>query len=563
MCSGNVFSLCLILQIINSLASAASDKPLAKTPWGLVHGKYLKVNESHQVACFLGLPYTLPPVGPLRFTRTYPVAHNHHHDHHKATIIKADSFKPACIQSPFFYQAHAGNVTLSENCLYLNIFTPVSGNELTFTKLYPVFVYVHGSAFAFGGPAGIHNQAQYLAAFGDIMVVTMAHRLGFLGRPYDGPVEVAEQNYPHHLPGNQDLHDVIQSLQWVHNNIRYFGGDPDRVTLGGLSAGSIVATSLFVSPIVPDGLFNKVVAMSGLPISPPTTINPTRAKSITKEISSAVKCSFSDTDTKDRPLNWYEIHCLKRVDPFDLVKASASISFSPMYGDDILPQQPQELIKSPIFKKNRYSLLIGTEQNEDVVSHSTPTTVNDAITDLSNLFQDRFGVEKMDNFTAIIQSYFNELQEDQLTNQTAVESIFHAIISDFTFICPSLLMGKIFSLNNQVYFYRNEVVLDADKDRRPFGTLHADDSALFIGYPFTTPDLYSDSDRATSLQMMKLLGTFVKDGYAPWPAVRDQDGKITPYVWKITKELDYQNFEVDPYNKRCSEWAQIYQIDDI
>ena len=151
----------------------------------------------------------------------------------------------------------------SEDCLYLNVWTPAPDVR----HRLPVLVWVPGGGFVSGsGSAAVYNGAQ-LAARG-IVVVTINYRVGLLGF-FVTPALAAEASREHEPPGNYGLQDVIAALQWVHRNIAAFGGDPNAITLGGQSAGAIAVHDLIVSPLA-IGLFQRAIAQSGLPDTVPT-----------------------------------------------------------------------------------------------------------------------------------------------------------------------------------------------------------------------------------------------------------------------------------------------------
>ena len=151
----------------------------------------------------------------------------------------------------------------SEDCLYLNIWTPAPDLR----HRLPVLVWIPGGGFVAGsGSAAVYNGAR-LAAQG-IVVVTINYRVGLLGF-FVTPALAAEAARDHAPPGNYGLQDMIAALQWVQRNIAAFGGDPDAITVGGQSAGAMAVHDLIVSPLA-TGLFQRAIAQSGLPDSVPT-----------------------------------------------------------------------------------------------------------------------------------------------------------------------------------------------------------------------------------------------------------------------------------------------------
>jgi para-nitrobenzyl esterase len=206
------------------------------TPSGTLRGL-----TSSGVRIFRGVPFAQPPIGPLRFRP--PVKATPH-----PGILDATTFAPAPMQ-------HDPNLPhQSEDCLYLNIWTPASATPAA--KL-PVFVWIHGGGFTGGASfAPIFDGLQF--AQSGIIVVTVAYRLGVFGfldlEPLLGPAYSGS--------ANNGLRDLICSLQWVRDNIAAFGGDPTRVTLGGESAGAKLTDILMGVPSA-TGLFSQMISESG------------------------------------------------------------------------------------------------------------------------------------------------------------------------------------------------------------------------------------------------------------------------------------------------------------
>jgi para-nitrobenzyl esterase len=242
--TGNL--LCVALTIP---ASAALRAPV-QTDRGLLQG--VPANDS-SITVFRGVPYAAPPVGPLRWQAPQPAAR-------WKGVRHADRFADICMQNPLtpgsFYQVefYEHPEPMSENCLYLNLWTGASSPE----EKRPVMVWLHGGGFVEGSGSLPSFNGEALAAKG-VVIVTLNYRLGvfgFLAHP-----ELARES-PHHASGNYGLLDQLAALQWVKANIRQFGGDPDNVTIFGQSAGASAVLSLCASPLA-RGYFRRAIVESG------------------------------------------------------------------------------------------------------------------------------------------------------------------------------------------------------------------------------------------------------------------------------------------------------------
>jgi para-nitrobenzyl esterase len=206
-------------------------------------------NADRTVCAFKGVPYARPPVGPLRWQPPLP-------PERWSGTRPADRFGPRCVQPnrPTHAVGYFGAEPESEDCLYLNVWTaaPTAGEKR------PVMLWLHGGAFLVGSGSLPIFDGSALAQRGAVMV-TINYRLGRLGF-LAHPELSAEQ--PYRASGNYGLLDQIAALRWVQANIAAFGGDPDRVTIFGQSAGSSSVSSLMASPLA-KGLFHRAIGQSG------------------------------------------------------------------------------------------------------------------------------------------------------------------------------------------------------------------------------------------------------------------------------------------------------------
>ncbi|MDO9369191.1 MAG: carboxylesterase family protein [Sphingopyxis sp.] len=173
---------------------------------------------------------------------------------------KDGRFGPACPQSGDRYQPQ------SEDCLFLNVWTP----DTVKPAKRPVMVYIHGGAYSAGSVTDPINDGAKLAARGDVVVVTVNHRLNALGYLY---LARLDPRFPD--SGNAGQLDLIAALQWVQRNIAAFGGDPGNVTVFGQSGGGAKIATLMAMPAA-KGLFHKAITMSGQQVTASGPLNATK-----------------------------------------------------------------------------------------------------------------------------------------------------------------------------------------------------------------------------------------------------------------------------------------------
>jgi para-nitrobenzyl esterase len=212
------------------------------------------VSPDGAVRAFKGVPYAAPPLGELRWRLPQP-------PRPWDGVRPTAGFGPNAPQFPLAGNSlyAGGHESQSEDCLYLNIWTAAESAE----ERRPVMVWIHFGAFQFGGASVPLYDGEGLARAG-VVVVTLNHRfgrLGFLAHP-----ELTEES-GRGASGNYGLHDQIAALTWIQDNIAAFGGDPDRVTVFGVSAGSMSVCMLMASPLA-QGLFHRAIGQSGAMLGP-------------------------------------------------------------------------------------------------------------------------------------------------------------------------------------------------------------------------------------------------------------------------------------------------------
>lgn len=231
--------LAFALTLLIGLAGVAQRSPIKiKTSKGVLEG--LTVDG---VTTFKGVPFAAPPVGPLRWQAPQPVPS-------WEGVRNAHRFSPKPMQTNVYGDMNSRSEGMSEDCLYLNIWMPAKAH----TSSLPVLVYFYGGGFIAGDASEPRYDGESMARR-DIIAITVNYRLGVFGR-LAHPELSAES--PYHASGNYGLLDQAAALQWVHDNIKSFGGDPKRITIAGESAGSISVSAQMASPLSKDLLAGAI-----------------------------------------------------------------------------------------------------------------------------------------------------------------------------------------------------------------------------------------------------------------------------------------------------------------
>jgi para-nitrobenzyl esterase len=241
-----LFSAVLLLNANTGSSAAAPDR--VKTKVGVVEGLG---RGASGVRVFKGIPYAAAPLGDLRWKPPQPLKS-------WEGVRRAEKFGPRCMQHPVFGDMNFRSDGMSEDCLYLNVWTPAKKAD----ERLPVLVYFYGGGFIAGDGSEPRYEGESMARRG-VVAVTLNYRLGLFG--FLAHPELSKES-PRHASGNYGLLDQAAALRWVRENIAAFGGDPRRLTIAGESAGSASVSAQMASPLSRD-LIAGAIGESGSVLS--------------------------------------------------------------------------------------------------------------------------------------------------------------------------------------------------------------------------------------------------------------------------------------------------------
>ncbi len=322
-----IFSAALAL----SMATAAQAQLLSTT---VAQGKIEGV-EHQGHALYKNIPYAEAPVGNLRWKAPAPK---------KAWtgVYKADKWgnRPPQPTDP---NQNGNEIPMSEDCLYLSVETPAKST----TERLPVFVMIHGGAFLTGSYSG--TQESFVRE--GIIYVSVEYRLGALG--FMSHPELSKEAGG--LSGNYGILDQIEALRWIHENIAAFGGDPDKVTIAGESAGGISVSILCASPLA-KGLFRGAICESGSSFWPVSDQRGGNTAMCTMRSAEKTGIDFQ------KSLGKKNLKQLRKVPFKTLVDSTRMESFWPVVDGYAITDDQYKLYEAG--KYNDVNVLIGTNSDE-------------------------------------------------------------------------------------------------------------------------------------------------------------------------------------------------------
>jgi len=309
-------------------------------------------------AAFLGVPYAAPPIGEQRWKPPLPAPK-------WSGVRQAIKFGPAAPQLPAGWLPYIG---WSEDCLYLNVWT----TDLSSKAKQPVIVFFHGG----GNTAGYSQSTPLGPALSRLgaVIVSANYRLGPFGF-FAYPALTDES--VHHASGNYGLLDQLEALRWVRENISHFGGDPDRVTVMGQSAGAFDICLLMASPLAA-GLFQGAILESGegQSVLNQDIRSPVPYNGISGTGEASGKRLATDLGIQDGPSALQKLRSIPAAEILEAWRQDREISFGAIVDGWVVPEQPATIFAEG--KQIKVPVLIGSNADEaTVLSDSGPKTIDD------------------------------------------------------------------------------------------------------------------------------------------------------------------------------------------
>ncbi|KAG8429169.1 hypothetical protein GDO86_018149 [Hymenochirus boettgeri] len=496
-----LLTLSICLYLCGSLAQSDHDL-LVTTHSGKVRGLRLPVMSAH-VSAFLGIPFAEPPLDRLRFRRSEPKKP-------WSDVWDATAYPNACHQLiDDLYPNFPGmemwnpNRPTSEDCLYLNIWVPRPRPSNA-----TVMVWIYGGGFSTGSSSLDVYDGRYLCHTENVIVVSMNYRVGAFGFLTLTPGSAD-------APGNVGLFDQRLALQWVQDNIAFFGGDPRTVSIFGESAGAASVGMHVISP-GSHHLFSKAMLQSGSPNTPWATVTAQEARRRTELLGKLLDCRVgNDTEL---------LNCLRGKQPQNLIDHEFSVlpapsvfrfAFVPVTDRDFFPDTPETLMNMGRFKP--CPLLLGINKNEGsyFLIYGAPGFSKNNESLISR--EEFLGGVKMSvplandiALEAVVMQYTDwEDEHAGVKNREAMDQL----VGDQNVICPlTNFARKASESGNRIYAYLFDHRASNLAWPQWMGVPHGYEIEFIFGLPLDPTLNYTPQEEALSRRMMRYWANFARTG---------------------------------------------------
>jgi para-nitrobenzyl esterase len=451
-------------------AAGSAGGPVAGTADGPVRGLANgAVNE------FLGIPYAAPPVGALRWQPPQPAAS-------WSGVRDATQFAPHCPQlgGPF------GQASTSENCLFLNVFTP---SHQQAGSHFPVMVWIHGGALV-SGESNDYNPTQMVAD--GVTVVTINYRLGALG--FLAHPALADANGQ---SGDYGLMDQQAALRWEQRNIASFGGNPHNVTIFGESAGGLSTLSQVASPQA-RGLFERAIAESG-------SYNLTQASLASAESAGQAFAAQAGCASQTAA-------CLRSLPVSTILADQNAAGYTPNINSEVLPETLGTAFATGNF--NRVPIINGTNRDEWRLFVALSELEGNPVTasNYQSMISSTLGVPAA--VAAIIAAKY------PLTAFPSPSVALGAVGTDAIFACPALTIDQSVSrfVPTSAYEFNDENApeLFLPPVSFPYGAAHASEIQYLMDLTAAFPQSLSAPQQQLAAAMKGYWTNFAKRGFPSW-----------------------------------------------
>uniref|UniRef100_A0A8B9DLE5 Thyroglobulin n=1 Tax=Anser cygnoides TaxID=8845 RepID=A0A8B9DLE5_ANSCY len=447
-------------------------------------------SEWRNISQFLGIPYAAPPLAERRFSPPEPFAWV---ETWNATVARSTCWQPG--------DGEASSYSVSEDCLYLNVFVPVKNMSVL------LFFHNGGSGNTEAGKTTIDGS--YLAAISNIIVVTASYRVGVFGFLSTGSSEAS---------GNAGLLDQLAALKWVQQNIASFGGDASRVSIGADRSGADIVSIHLLTDTADTDLFRRALLMGGSAFSPASIITKRRAQTQAAVLAEEVGCSS--------PTNGEIMACLRQLPArvlndaqTKLLAISGPFQYWGPVMDGVYLREPlaKSLQRSQLRKVD---LLIGSAQQDGLISRAKAIKKFEESQGRANsktafyqALQNSLGGEDSNKFIEDAATWYYSLEHSTDDYSSFSRALENATRDQFI-MCPVINMANHWAANSRGNVFMYHV---------PESYSQSLELLLDVQYAFGLPfypkydERFTLDEKRLSLQIMQYISNFVNSGNPNYP----------------------------------------------
>lgn len=531
-----------------------SEELHLKCVQGEMEGKFLTTRGGREIRAFMSIPYAEPPIGKLRFQAPVPMTT-------WEGVLDAKRIHDVCIQKDSLTK----NVVVEgvEDCLYLNVYAP---KKSEIKHPLPVMMFLHGGGF-FAGTGNINSFGPGILLDKDIILVIPNYRLGALGFISTGD-DV--------FPGNNGLKDQNLALKWITKNIDKFGGDPNKITIFGESAGAGATHLHMISPMSRD-MFQRGISQSGSGLALWAIAPAEEAKEHAHKLATLLECPITSSQAM--------LECLQKVKPYRIVDLDNHfmqwsydplVPFKPVVEHNhpgaFLTEHPAEIVKSGKMPKTPW--MVGVTADEGAIKVASLLEHQDRVAQLNDDFdriipisigykkhmKDVAGVTKR-----IKELYFKGNQKiGRETKQNLIDMFTDGWFFNGTDIAVNMHRQYV---KNNIFFYKlahrgvhsfSEFFGDPSIN---YGVCHGDELQYLFPIPFPGEGP-NEADQKMSKHITTLWTNFAKNGV---PTIQNEDELVPQWSPVKTDRLEYYHLEIpeksymtkDMFIERAKVWRTL------
>ncbi|XP_014257087.1 venom carboxylesterase-6-like [Cimex lectularius] len=527
----------MIIVLLTCLLCGVSAQ-VVETRLGKIQGTSLISRSGKEYLAFFSIPYAKPPIGDLRLKNPQP-------SEKWENVLDGTQPPSMCVQFNLHAAKGKRDAFGSEDCLYVNVFTP----ETSPKELLPVLVFIHGGSWRAGGAPGKYGAGYIMDE--DVILITMQYRVGILGF-----LSTEDDS----IPGNFGLKDQAQALKWVKENIKSFGGDPEKITVFGMCAGGASVYYQAISPLTKD-LIQGAIAEGGVANKFWGLAQPGSAKKLANKLAGFLDCPPTSEELWKCLINKKATDIQEAEEKFIYWDIEPLVVFQPVIEK---PNEGAFLTEDPMKTKLTLPLITGFSNDEGLIKIGSLAGRDESETELflnntEQYLKKMLYVEESEELDqtvkAIMDRYFSGTLDDKINGLKEFYSFMYYVTPVY-----KLLQTEGENIHMYVYNYKSgQSAYNLFSGGKNFqGVGHADSLLILFNMTEHFPNKNPDEEEA-SKNLIQLWTDFAKSGEPSLEKISWKEGKTGDYL-EITKD---KMMKKDYKKKELQFWMDLPLIKNI